>query len=125
MSEAALAIGRKHFRFGALMADQRIDVARMGRAGERVGFGKFVGLGLFHASGCALTARRRIEPRLDRRPDGGGDLVFASVGVDDDAAPGLGGGDVEERPPKGFVKGQPLRFEPVGRPLPAFVRPRA
>ena len=27
--EAALAIGRQHFRFGALVADQRIDMARM------------------------------------------------------------------------------------------------
>src|ERR1700733_14472189 len=31
------------------MADQRIDVARMGRASERVVFGKIVGLGFFRA----------------------------------------------------------------------------
>ena len=42
-----------------------------------------------------------MEPALDRRPNGGGDIVFASIGVDDCAAPGLGGGDVEERLPKG------------------------
>src|ERR1700677_4121261 len=53
--EAALAIGRQHFRFGAFMADQRIDVARMGRASERVGFRKIVGLGSLHAS-LALSA---------------------------------------------------------------------
>ena len=49
VGEAPLAIGRKHFRFGALMTDQRIDMARMGRAGQRVGFGKIVGLALLHA----------------------------------------------------------------------------
>ena len=61
-----------------------------------------------------LERRRRIEPRLDRRPDGGGDLVFAPPGVDDDTTPGLGGGDVEEGAPQGFMESQPLRFEPVG-----------
>ena len=189
VSEAALAIGREHFRFGALMADQRIDVARMGRAGQRVGFGKIVASRLFSrgAGSCAelrrwgfgtaapqgphaeeprgsaasrstlqlstpsaptgasfeaasrrlrtrwvgscscelrLERARRIEPALDRRPNGGGDVVFASIGVDDDAAQRLGRGDVEERPPKGLMKRQPLRFEPVGRPrLPSLGRP--
>ena len=56
VGEAALAIGREHLRFGALMADQRIDMARMGRAAERVGFGKIVGLALLRA--------RRIHARL-------------------------------------------------------------
>src|ERR1700690_153635 len=55
VSEAALAIGRQHFRFGAFMADQRIDVAWMGRASRCVGFGKIVGFGFFHAS-LALSA---------------------------------------------------------------------
>src|ERR1700722_16432233 len=50
MSETALAIDRQHLRFGALVADQRVDMTRMRRAGERVGFGKIVGLSLLHAS---------------------------------------------------------------------------
>jgi hypothetical protein len=59
---------------------------------------------------CTLRLERAcwVEPGLDRRPDGGGDVVFASVGVDDDAAPRLGRGDVEERPPQDVVKRQPL-----------------
>ena len=49
---------------------------------------------------------------------------FASIRVDDCAAPRLGRGDVEKRPPQGLVKRQPLRFEPVGRPrLPSLGRP--
>ena len=71
-----------------------------------------------------LERARRIEPALDRRPNGRGDLVFDAVGVDDGAAPRLGGGDVEERPPEGQVKRQSLRFEPVGRPrLPSLGGP--
>ena len=173
-------IGRQHFHFGAFVADQRIDVPRgMGRAGERVGFGKIVAFGSFRArrvhalnrkggawqsprpeaprSGLegrssiaadgrpprsrlqdtalsrgssassvgssallrspharfAFSAAHGIEPALDRRPDGGGDIVLASVGIDHDAATGLGGGNIEERPPQGLMKRQPLRFEPV------------
>ena len=49
MSKAALAIGREHFGFGALMANQRIDMARMGRASQRIGFGKIVRVGFFRA----------------------------------------------------------------------------
>ena len=72
----------------------------------------------FRNSSCklGLERARRIEPALDCRPNGGGDLVFGSVGVDDDATQRLGCGDFEERPPQGLVKRQPLRFEPVGRP---------
>ena len=55
VSEAALAIGREHFRFGALMADQRIDMARMGRAGQRIGFGKIV-VSLFFVRGWFMRA---------------------------------------------------------------------
>src|ERR1700722_16012413 len=55
VSEATLAIGRKHFRFGALMADQRIDMTRMRRARQRIGFRKVIGLALLHVS-LALSA---------------------------------------------------------------------
>src|SRR3984957_17872327 len=53
--EAALAIGRQHFRFRALVADQRIDMTRMGRAGKRVGLGKIVGFAFLHA-GLTVSA---------------------------------------------------------------------
>ena len=115
--EAALAIGREHFRFGALMADQRIDMARMGRAGERVGFGKIVGLAFLHAS-LALSAPAGSSLLSTADQMAAATSSSLPSGVDDCAAPRLGGGDVEERPPKGLVKGQPLRFEPVGRPRP-------
>ena len=105
--EAALAIGRQHFHFCPFVADQRIDVARMGRASERVGFGKIVGLGFLHAE-LGLERARRMEPALDCRPYGRGDVVFASIRVDERAAQRLGRSDVEECPPKGFMKRQPL-----------------
>jgi hypothetical protein len=47
----------------------------------------------------SLERARRAEPALDRRPDGGGDVVFASIGVDDYAAQRLRRRNVEERPP--------------------------
>src|ERR1700722_5304613 len=55
VSEAALAIGRKNFRFGALMTDQRKDMTRMGCAGQRIGFRKIIRLAFLHAS-LALSA---------------------------------------------------------------------
>src|ERR1700733_4711496 len=44
-----------------------------------------------------LECARRMEPGLDCRPYGGGDVVFASIRVDDCAAQRLGRSDVEER----------------------------
>ena len=112
MRKTALAISRQHFCFGPFVADQRIDMARMGRASERIGFRKIVRLAFFHASlvhaRLALSAPAGSSLLLNRRPNGRGDLVLASIGVDDGAAPRLGRGDVEERPPEGLVKGQPL-----------------
>ena len=49
VSEAALAISQEHFRFGALMADQRKDMTRVRCASQRVGFRKFVALASLHA----------------------------------------------------------------------------
>ena len=55
VGETALAIGGEQFLFGGLMADQRSHMARMGRAGQGVGFGKIIALGLLHAR-SALSA---------------------------------------------------------------------
>ena len=55
MGEAALAIGGEQFLFGGLMSDQRSRMARVRRAGQGVGFGKILALGLLHAR-LALSA---------------------------------------------------------------------
>ena len=48
VGEATLAIGGEQLLLGALMADQRGRMARVRRAGQRIGFGKIVALGLLH-----------------------------------------------------------------------------
>src|ERR1700722_4165540 len=65
--------------------------------------------------GC-LERAHGMEPTLDCRPYGRGDVVFASIRLDDCAAQRLRRSDVEECPPKGFMKRRPLGFETVGRP---------
>ena len=123
VGEAALAIGGEQLLFGGLVADQRSRMARCGAPGKASASGGRRS----RSSSCpaGLERARRIEPRLDRGPDRSGDLAFAPAGVDDSAAPRLGGGDVEEGAAKGLMKGEPLRFEPVGASLalPALRRP--
>ena len=70
MRKAALAIGRQHFRFGAFVADQRIDMTRMGRAGERVGFREDRRSRLFScgAGSCAELRRWRFGTAAPQGP---------------------------------------------------------
>ena len=72
--QTPFAIGRQHFRFGALMADERIDMAGMRRSGQRVRFGKVVALAFFRAR---RAHGRNCDGRvLERRPPT--DLVLRS-----------------------------------------------
>ena len=61
--QTAFAIGRQHFRFGALMADERIDMAGMRRSGQRVRFGKIVGVALL---GARLAHARNCDGKASR-----------------------------------------------------------
>ena len=62
VGEAAVAIGRKQFRFRVPMAEQRHDVARMARAGKGVGFREIVALTLPHARTASTAPAGSSRP---------------------------------------------------------------
>src|SRR6185437_11595570 len=68
MCETLLAIGRQHFRFGPLVADERINMAWMGRAGKRVGLRNIVRLALLRA-GLAHARSREAGASEPPRPE--------------------------------------------------------
>src|SRR6185437_3109086 len=69
MRETPLAIGRQHFRFGPLVADERTNMAWMGRAGKRVVLRNIVRLALLRAG--LAHARSREAGASERQRLGG------------------------------------------------------
>ena len=116
-------------------------MARMVRAGKRVGFGKILDLGLSWGGGAGgggggggsgagaggsyhaacLEGAGRIEP-LSTADHMSAATASSLLSASRRRCPQLGRSDVEIRPPKDLVKREPLRLEPIGGPRPPSLR---